>query len=65
MPIDQTKFRRLDEAMDNWLKRHDSHDRDTDPKEFPESPGARQMPVAEPPNVAIEDAAPRRRDLFK
>jgi hypothetical protein len=61
---------RVDEAL-GIMKRRDSFDRDTDPKQFLETATMRREPIAEPPTMPQEDSAPAkihgagvRRDLF-
>jgi hypothetical protein len=61
MPIPQENLKRLDEAIDRCLTKRD---RDTDPKQFFESPSARNPQIAEPPTVPQDDST-RRRDLFR
>jgi hypothetical protein len=63
MPITKARLDRLIDMLDSaWLKRRDSQN--TNPKQFFESPSARNPTIAEPPNMPQEDSA-RRKDLFR
>jgi hypothetical protein len=64
MPITKARLDRMIDMIDSaWLKRRDSEN--TDPKQFFESPSARNPPIAEPPTMPQEDSVPiRMRDLF-
>lgn len=67
MPIAKARLDRMISMIDDaWLKRRDSMDRDTDPKQFLETASMRRnLPIAEPAQMTQEDEAPRRRNLFK
>jgi hypothetical protein len=74
MPIPKSQLDRILDSIDQFLANNkdrmiaDFQNRDTDPVEFLETPGASKMPIAEPANVPQEDAAPtqihRSKDLF-
>jgi hypothetical protein len=74
MPCPPELIKRVDAIVDKFLMdRKDeikSHYENTDPKEFGESPAARQLPIAEPPDPLMDSAPSRihgagRRDLFR
>jgi hypothetical protein len=69
MPIAKARLDRMISMIDSaWAKQKD---KDTDPKQFLETPSMRKGPIAEPPNVPQEDSAPQhihgagKKDLFK
>jgi len=64
MPITKARLDRMIDMIDSaWLKRRDSQNEDTNPKQFFESPSARNLQIAEPPNPLVDSA--RRKDLFR
>jgi hypothetical protein len=64
MPITKARLDRMIDMIDSaWLKRRDNED--TDPKQFFESPSARNPPITELPSMPQEDSVQiRMRDLF-
>jgi hypothetical protein len=65
MPMPKSQLDRMITRLDEALSTMGKPGRNTDPKEFLESPSTRRPPIAEPPDTPQEDSATKRRDLFK